>query len=283
MLAAEEFFGGQATIEVFGKIAQEVKPVYFSPWDITISDTYTDELTNVESAGKDPERRWRRRPHGCRTSAAPPGGARVTVSNKNRRWRYLPQYLAVAPFFVLFAVFGLYPVLYSLFLSLQRWDGVSPMRFVGLENFRFLLTDTAFWDSIGNTLIIWVMSTIPMLVLSMLVALGLNSSVRHRGLLRIAYFLPNVTSIVAMSLVFGSFFSNEFGVLNWAPRHPRRRSGAVAERSVGDPHRDLVDDHLALDRATTRSSCSPASRRCPPTCTRPRSWTARGPYRRSSA
>ncbi|MFI6096230.1 ABC transporter substrate-binding protein [Lentzea sp. NPDC051213] len=58
VLAPEEFFGGQATIEVFGKIAEEVKPVYFSPWDISISDTYTDELTNVESAGKDPERAW---------------------------------------------------------------------------------------------------------------------------------------------------------------------------------------------------------------------------------
>lgn len=56
--APEEFFGGQSTMDVFGGIAREVKPVYFSPWDISISDTYTDELTNVESAGKDPERAW---------------------------------------------------------------------------------------------------------------------------------------------------------------------------------------------------------------------------------
>ena len=58
VLAAEEFFGGQATIQVFGEIAEKVQPVYFSPWDITISDTYTDELTNVESAGKNPEQAW---------------------------------------------------------------------------------------------------------------------------------------------------------------------------------------------------------------------------------
>jgi cellobiose transport system permease protein len=134
---------------------------------------------------------------------------------RRRRWRYLPYYVAIAPFFILFLVFGLYPVLYSLFLALQRWDGVGPMKFVGLENFRFLLTDGTFWDSIGNTLIIWVMSTVPMTVLALLIALGLNSSIRHKGLLRIAYFLPNVTSIVAMSLVFGSIFSGEFGILNW--------------------------------------------------------------------
>ncbi|MFD9737821.1 carbohydrate ABC transporter permease [Umezawaea sp. NPDC059074] len=149
------------------------------------------------------------------TSREAPAPQRRVNAGSRKRWRHLPQYLAIAPFFVLFAVFGLYPVLYSLFLSLQRWDGVGPMKFVGLENFAFLLSDSVFWDSIGNTLLIWVMSTIPMLVLAMLVALGLNSSVRHKGVLRVAYFLPNVTSIVAMSLVFGSFFSNEFGVLNW--------------------------------------------------------------------
>ncbi|MEU0878588.1 ABC transporter substrate-binding protein [Lentzea sp. NPDC005914] len=58
VLRPEEFFGGQSTMTVFGKIAEEVQPVYFSPYDITISDTYTDELANVESAGKDPERAW---------------------------------------------------------------------------------------------------------------------------------------------------------------------------------------------------------------------------------
>ncbi|WP_329061316.1 extracellular solute-binding protein [Amycolatopsis sp. NBC_01480] len=58
LLAPEPFFGGQATMEVFSKTAREVQSVYFSPWDITISDTYTDALTTVESAGKDPEQAW---------------------------------------------------------------------------------------------------------------------------------------------------------------------------------------------------------------------------------
>ncbi|GHH77083.1 cytochrome c biogenesis protein [Streptomyces sulfonofaciens] len=144
---------------------------------------------------------------------APPSPS--DAARRRRRWRHLPQYAAISPFFVLFAVFGLYPVLYSLYLALQRWDGVGPKKFVGLENFRYLLTDGQFWDSIGNTLLIWVMSTVPMTVLALLIALGLNSSIRFKGALRIAYFMPNVTSIVAMSLVFGSIFSGEFGILNW--------------------------------------------------------------------
>lgn len=144
-----------------------------------------------------------------------PDPVRSRAPRRSRRWKYLPHYLAVSPFFVLFAVFGLYPVLYSLFLALQRWDGVGPMKFVGLGNFQFLVTDPTFWDAIGNTLIIWVMSTIPMTALALLIAVGLHSSIRFKGVFRVAYFLPNVTSVVAMSLVFGSIFSSEFGILNW--------------------------------------------------------------------
>jgi cellobiose transport system permease protein len=143
------------------------------------------------------------------------GTAFPTQAGRRSRWRYLPYYLAIAPFFVVFAVFWCYPLLYSLLLSLQRWDGIGPMHFVGLANFRFLVTDEAFWTSILNTLVIWVMSVIPMTILALLIALGLNSTVRFTGLYRIAYFIPNVTSIVAMSLVFSSIFSEQFGVLNW--------------------------------------------------------------------
>jgi len=142
--------------------------------------------------------------------------AATAAPGRRAGWRYLPYYLAIAPFFVVFAVFWCYPLLYSLFLAFQRWNGIGPMHFVGLANFRFLVTDQAFWLSILNTLVIWVMSVIPMTVLALLIALGLNSTIRFTGLYRIAYFIPNVTSIVAVSLVFSSIFSEQFGVLNWA-------------------------------------------------------------------
>jgi cellobiose transport system permease protein len=144
-----------------------------------------------------------------------PAAAPAPSGTRRKRWRYLPYYLAISPFFILFAVFGVYPIFYSLFLALQRWDGVGPMQYVGLENFAFLFSDATFWNSIYTTLVIWIMSTIPMTVLAILIALGLNSSIRFKGLYRVAYFIPNVTSVVAASLVFGSIFSGEFGILNW--------------------------------------------------------------------
>jgi len=73
---------------------------------------------------------------------------------QSRRFRHLPQYLAISPFYVLFLVFGAYPVFSSLYLALQRWDGIGPMEWVGLENFALLVTDAEFWNAIGNTFII---------------------------------------------------------------------------------------------------------------------------------
>jgi len=58
LLEPEPFFGGQVTMNVFARSASEVKPAYFSPWDINISDAFTDELSNVELAGKDPDLAW---------------------------------------------------------------------------------------------------------------------------------------------------------------------------------------------------------------------------------
>jgi cellobiose transport system permease protein len=127
----------------------------------------------------------------------------------------LPCYLAVAPFYLLFAIFGFFPLLFSLYLSFQRWDGIGPMKFVGLNQFAYLITDTYFWQSIVNTLEIWILATIPMICISMVLACLLASPlVALPGFYRIAFFLPHVTSIVAVGIVFTTVFSNQFGLLN---------------------------------------------------------------------
>jgi cellobiose transport system permease protein len=128
--------------------------------------------------------------------------------------RALPQYAAVSPFFILFAVFGAFPVFFSIYLSFHSWDGIGAMKWVGLEQYSYLLTDPKFWTSITNTLIIWVISTVPMLLLALVIANALHNATRFRSFYRIAYFIPNITSVVAVTMVFGSIFSNNFGLLN---------------------------------------------------------------------
>jgi cellobiose transport system permease protein len=143
----------------------------------------------------------------------------TTVPTRHRQnplRKYWPQYLSVAPFYVLFLVFGLFPLLFSIYLSFTDWDGMGSMKFVGLAQYQYLITDARFWNAVGNTFIIWIISTIPMLFLALVIAFLLHQNLRFKGAYRLAFFIPNVTSMVAMAIVFGSVFSDSFGLINSA-------------------------------------------------------------------
>jgi cellobiose transport system permease protein len=127
---------------------------------------------------------------------------------------YWPQYLAISPFYLLFAVFGLFPVLFSFYLAFQRWNGLGEMEFVGLDNFRYLVSDSTFWLALRNTLVMWVMSTVPTLSLALLLAVLVHSVTRGKSFYRMAFFIPNVTSTVAISIFFGGLFATNFGLVN---------------------------------------------------------------------
>lgn len=133
---------------------------------------------------------------------------------RRRKRSYWPQYLAISPFFVIFAVFGLFPVLFSLYLAFHRWNGLGEMEFVGLDQFRFLVEDSTFWLALRNTFVIWFLSTVPTLCLALVIAAMLNSTVRFTSVYRIAYFVPNITSLVAVAIFFGAVFSTNFGLVN---------------------------------------------------------------------
>ncbi|WP_406194635.1 MULTISPECIES: carbohydrate ABC transporter permease [unclassified Streptomyces] len=128
--------------------------------------------------------------------------------------KYWHLYAAISPFYLLFLAFGLIPVGFSLYLSFHRWDGLGSMEWAGLSQYQYLLSDSDFWSSIGTTLIIWALATFPMIFLAMITAVMLNSAVRFKNVYRFAYFLPNVTSVVAIAIVFGSVFSTNFGLMN---------------------------------------------------------------------
>ncbi|MET7282987.1 sugar ABC transporter permease [Kribbella sp. NPDC005582] len=146
--------------------------------------------------------------------AAVSAGEETEEKRPNRFRQAFPQYVAISPFFILFAIFGAFPILFSIWISFHSWDGIGPMKWVGLQQYSYLLSDPKFWHTIGNTMIIWVLSTVPMLLLALVIANALHNATRFRTFYRIAYFIPNVTSVVAVTLVFGSIFSNNFGLLN---------------------------------------------------------------------
>ena len=125
-------------------------------------------------------------------------------------------YLYIAPFFVLFAVFGLFPLGYTAWVSLTDRTLLEPgAHWVGLANYGELLHDSYFWNAVGNTLGIWVLSTVPQLALALVIAHVLNTRLRARTLFRMGVLVPQVTSLVAVGLIFAQLFSHDYGLVNY--------------------------------------------------------------------
>jgi cellobiose transport system permease protein len=127
-------------------------------------------------------------------------------------------YLYVAPYFVLFGTFGLFPLLYTVVVSFEDRNLLEgdTARWIGLGNYaRLLLDDPYFWNAMGNTVSMWLLTTIPQIVFALWIAWLLSRRIRARTLFRMGVILPNVTSVAALTIVFAQLFGRDFGVLNW--------------------------------------------------------------------
>lgn len=118
-------------------------------------------------------------------------------------------YLYIAPFFIIFAIIGLYPAIFSIYLAFQKWNGLSPMIPAGLENFKIVLTDSLFWKAVYNTIVMGIMGTAPQILFGIIFAYLLNMAfLRFRNFFRVTIFMPYITSMVAVALIFSVLFSD---------------------------------------------------------------------------
>lgn len=135
------------------------------------------------------------------------------------RWRQdWAPYFFVLPFVVLFIVFGLFPIGFSLFLVFHSWDpvqGLDSMQFAGMENLSFALEDPLVWTSLGNTLWLAVASGLPQHLVAIPLAYLINERLGHwRNSAMGVYFLPYITSTVAIAIMFSTLFSTDYGAIN---------------------------------------------------------------------
>ncbi|MFJ1645797.1 carbohydrate ABC transporter permease [Streptomyces sp. NPDC088258] len=153
-------------------------------------------------AGEDRAAEWRRE-------------RRSRWYRRDVRWS---PYALVAPFFVFFLAFGLFPLLYTGWASLHRVELTAPtdMEWVGLRNFSRLLSDEFFWNALRNTLTIGVISTVPQLLMALGIAHLLNYRLRGSMFFRVAVLTPYATSVAAATLVFVLLFGRDYGMINWA-------------------------------------------------------------------
>ncbi|NGY64810.1 sugar ABC transporter permease [Lentzea sp. NEAU-D13] len=142
----------------------------------------------------------------------------VDRAARRHRWdtRFAP-YGYVAPYFLIFGVFGLFPLLYTIWVSLQERNLLdeNAAHLVWLDNYTLLLADPYFWNAMGNTMSLWLLTTVPQILFALGIAALLNRKVRTRTLFRMGVILPNITSVAAVTIIFAQLFGRDFGLVNW--------------------------------------------------------------------
>lgn len=127
------------------------------------------------------------------------------------RWAYV----FVAPFFIFFALFSLYPIAFSIYLSFTEWKGLGPITYVGLVNYQKLLNDAVFWQAMGNGVILFLMYVPIMTLLALVLAVVLNSKrVRGFRIFRTIIFMPYITNMVAAGFAFRLLLNRTDGFVN---------------------------------------------------------------------
>lgn len=140
----------------------------------------------------------------------------ATNSKKLLRSERRSGYLYTSPFFIIFAVFGMFPIVYTFWVGFHKWDPFSEPTWVGLDNFVLLLGDDRLWLALRNTISIWLLSSVPQILLALWLAWVLNHArIKGNTFWRSVVLIPNITSVVAVAVVFGQLFGREYGMVNW--------------------------------------------------------------------
>ncbi|MCR2801988.1 MULTISPECIES: carbohydrate ABC transporter permease [unclassified Microbacterium] len=140
------------------------------------------------------------------------GGFRQTLA----KWDFKASpYLYIAPFFILFGIFGLAPLIYTAWVAVHDWHIIGGQGdFVGLDNFTAILGQAMFWKSVFNTISIFLIATIPQLLAAIFIAAALDNNLRAGTFWRMGVLLPFVAAPVAVAIIFSNLFGNEFGLIN---------------------------------------------------------------------
>ncbi|WP_062463749.1 carbohydrate ABC transporter permease [Demequina soli] len=151
----------------------------------------------------------------------------------------LSPYLYIAPFWIVFAIVGLFPIVYTAVISFQDWDLVRNQgTLTGFDNFAFVLQDREFWMSLRNTFSIFLLSSVPQLIAATFIAAMLDKNIRAKTFWRMGVLLPYVVAPVAVALIFSNLFGDKYGLINtWL-------------NDFGLPkiawHVDVIPSHIAI-------------------------------------
>ena len=167
-----------------------------------------------------------------------------SLTTLRRIYRARMAYVFLFPGLVLFALFVIYPMLYSLRISFYDWNVIKPLKsgFVGLDNYRTLLSTPIFRRAVLNTLAYTIVTVPGQMIVALIVAILLNQNVKGKTFFRVAYYLPVITSWVIVTLIFEYLFNSQAGLIfrhschidghHWCASLPMRCHYELIVRSI---------------------------------------------------
>lgn len=167
------------------------------------------------------------------TAAAPTAPRRPsrfsfgTTERRNLRWGLA----FISPWLIGFLVFGIFPILYTFYLSLTRYSGLRDPVFIGTDNYSRMLADPLFWTAAYNTLYYTALAVPVGVVVAMLLAMAMNRKVREVTLYRAIFYLPSILPVFAISFVFVVLLNPGYGLVNWL----LQAVGLPSPNWLGDP------------------------------------------------
>jgi cellobiose transport system permease protein len=141
---------------------------------------------------------------------------RIAFRQRLGRWDVkVSPYLSISPFFLLFAVVGIFPLGYTAWVSLHDWNLIGGKgAFVGLANYANVLAQPNFWTALRNTFSIFLLSSVPQVLIALVLAAALDANLRAKTFWRMGVLLPFVVAPVAVGLIFSKMFADQSGLIN---------------------------------------------------------------------
>lgn len=150
-----------------------------------------------------------------KSGATPSRSKRRRIRSASRADAVAP-YAYIAPFFIIFGIFGLFPTLFTFYVAMFKWNPIGGQTFIGFDNFVQLYGDPRFWNALRNTFSMWILSTVPQLIFALFLAQLLNNiRLKFANFFRMSMLIPYITSVVATTIVFASLFGREYGIINF--------------------------------------------------------------------
>ncbi|HEY9187706.1 MAG TPA: sugar ABC transporter permease [Ignavibacteria bacterium] len=133
-----------------------------------------------------------------------------------KKWLYkLEPYFYLAPTIIGLLLFSAGAVIMSFLISFTKWDVINPPKFIGFQNYLIIFQSELFWKIFGNTFYYVILNVPPSIVIPLIIAVLLNQKLKGINIFRSIYFLPVISSIVAIALVWSWLYNPEFGLINY--------------------------------------------------------------------